>query len=142
VKTTTAFVLVSMAVARARLRRNPNAFGREIGYESVSRAAKLALAAAAFVALMAGIVLAAEGNRTAASCRGGVFLDLLFETVSAFGTVGLSTGVTPTLAPISKLALVLTMYVGRVGPLTLFATLARPPAEDRVRLPDEAVLVG
>ncbi|ADU50944.1 potassium uptake protein, TrkH family [Thermaerobacter marianensis DSM 12885] len=67
----------------------------------------------------------------------------LFEAVSAFGTVGLSLGITPDLAPVSKVLILLTMYAGRVGPLTLAVALTRrgrrPPA---VRYPEERVLVG
>jgi len=142
IKTTTAFVMFRIAVARLMTRRYPTAFGREISDESATRAATLTLVALAFVAFICGALLLTEAPRLVAKSEGGVFMDLLFEVVSAFGTVGLSTGVTPELTSAAKLFLVLTMYVGRVGPLTLFVTLAQPPREDRIRLPDEPVLVG
>jgi len=70
------------------------------------------------------------------------FMDLLFEAVSAFGTVGLSIGITPELGPISKAALILTMFAGRIGPLTLFIALARPRREDGLQYPEEKLLIG
>jgi trk system potassium uptake protein TrkH len=142
VKTTSAFVLFSVAWARLRTRRNGAAFGREIGHESVTRAATLVLLAWLFVTLACAAVLLAEAGLLAGCCQGGPFLDMLFEVTSAFGTVGLSTGVTPRLAAAGKLVLVVVMYVGRVGPLSLFAALVQPPATDRVRLPDELVVIG
>jgi trk system potassium uptake protein TrkH len=51
------------------------------------------------------------------------FLDVLFETTSAFGTVGLSTGATPLLNAFGRILIVVTMFVGRVGPLTLFVAM-------------------
>jgi trk system potassium uptake protein TrkH len=141
IKTTTSFVLAVLVVARLRSRRNPTAFGREIDAENVSRAGTLTLVALVFVVVVCGAVLFFQPQQSA-FCAGGQFMDLLFETVSAFGTVGLSTGVTAELTSGAKMALVLCMFVGRVGPLTLFVALARPPREDRVRLPAEPVVVG
>ena len=72
-----------------------------------------------------------------------VLADVMFEVVSAFGTVGLSTGITPTLNVVSKLLIILTMFVGRVGPLTVSMALAggmRKP--DAVRYPEERIMVG
>ena len=143
IKTTTAFVLAGLVFARLRSRRNPTAFGREIDSENVSRAGTLTLVALVFVVLACGAVLFFQPlPETPSRCQGGHFMDLLFETVSAFGTVGLSTGVTADLSAGARWVLIVSMFVGRVGPLTLFVTLARPPREDRVRLPAESVVVG
>jgi len=68
--------------------------------------------------------------------------DALFESVSALGTGGLSTGVTPHLPPAAKLALVITMYAGRIGPLTLLLSLGTLGREGRVRYPEADVSVG
>jgi trk system potassium uptake protein TrkH len=72
----------------------------------------------------------------------GMFLELLFEAVSAFGTVGLSTGLTATLHPSSKIVVILLMFVGRLGPLTLAATLERRSRDMGYRLPEEAIMIG
>jgi trk system potassium uptake protein TrkH len=72
----------------------------------------------------------------------GPFRDILFETVSAFGTVGLSTGITPTLSTAGKALVSLMMFCGRVGPLTLayaFTTYRSPAG---YTYPQERVMVG
>lgn len=68
-------------------------------------------------------------------------LDLMFEQVSAFGTVGLSTGLTPNLSPFGKLWIIATMFVGRVGPLTV-AIWIFPRSDVRVKYPKGTVMIG
>lgn len=69
-------------------------------------------------------------------------IDLLFETVSALGTVGLSTGVTPKLSDMGKSLILLTMFVGRVGPFTLALAIGQRQRVERYRYPEERVLIG
>ncbi|KHN63962.1 potassium transporter TrkG, partial [Aeromonas hydrophila] len=69
------------------------------------------------------------------------FDKIMFETISAFATVGLSTGITAGLSEPGKLILVLVMICGRLGPLTLAFMLARP-SETRIKYPEEAVYTG
>lgn len=69
--------------------------------------------------------------------------DVLYETVSAFATVGLTTGITPTLSVVSKLLISLTMFLGRVGPLTVSMALSGGPQKpDAIRYPEERLMVG
>ncbi len=70
------------------------------------------------------------------------FEQVLFETVSAFATVGLSTGITPDLPPGAQVVIVILMYVGRIGPLTLASGLALRERARRHRLPEERTIVG
>lgn len=71
------------------------------------------------------------------------FLPLLFELISAFGTVGLSMGVTAKLSIISKLIIILTMYIGRVGPLTIMYALSKKKCrEGKYKYPEETILIG
>jgi trk system potassium uptake protein len=70
------------------------------------------------------------------------FIQILFEVVSAFGTVGLSMGITADLTPVSKLVLVATMYIGRVGILLLISALLGDPKSTSIRYPEESLLVG
>jgi trk system potassium uptake protein len=70
------------------------------------------------------------------------FIRILFEVVSAFATVGLSTGITAGLTPFSKLVLVATMYIGRVGILLLISALLGDPQPSAIRYPEESLLVG
>jgi trk system potassium uptake protein TrkH len=69
-------------------------------------------------------------------------LALAFETVSAFSTTGLSTGITPELSPAGKLLITFTMFVGRIGPLTLALALARAAQARALELPEERVMIG
>ena len=72
---------------------------------------------------------------------GLTFLQLLFEATSAFGTVGLSTGITPQLQPASKLIVILIMYTGRIGPLTV-ASLWAFRTEQHVWYSEETITIG
>jgi trk system potassium uptake protein len=70
------------------------------------------------------------------------FIRILFEVVSGFATVGLSTGITADLTPFSKLVLIATMYIGRVGILLLIAALLGDPKSSTIKYPEESLLVG
>lgn len=70
------------------------------------------------------------------------FLPLLFEAVSAFGTVGLSMGITPDLTTIGKLLIILLMYGGRLGPLTLGFALTRALKKEKIEYPEAKVMIG
>jgi trk/ktr system potassium uptake protein len=67
---------------------------------------------------------------------------LLFEVVSALNTVGLTTGITPTLAPGGKLIVIVLMFVGRLGPLTVAMAIARKKPRPAVRLAEEPLMIG
>jgi trk system potassium uptake protein len=70
------------------------------------------------------------------------FLTLLFEVVSAFGTVGLSMGITASLTLLGKIVIIFVMFVGKIGPLTLAFILASPPHKPHYKYPDEEILTG
>jgi trk system potassium uptake protein len=70
------------------------------------------------------------------------FIQILFEVVSAFATVGLSTGITGTVSTAAKLILILTMYIGRVGILLLMSAILGDPRPTRIHYPEENLLVG
>ena len=113
---------VLMIAVWSSVRGQPSAvaFGRRIQHAVVYRALSVALLAIAFVFLV-GFALTLTG--------GGTFVQVLFEAVSAFGTVGASTGITPELDTPARLIVILAMFVGRLGPLTLVLALtarARP----------------
>lgn len=136
VKTTTAAVWLARVRARLKGLGNVSLLGRRLPQDVVRRAA-LVLSLAVLWNLV-GIMLltVVEGTRT-----GVRFEHLIFEQVSAFATVGLSAGVTSSLAPLSKLWIVATMFVGRLGPLTIaLAILARP--RTMYDYPTERVMVG
>ena len=144
IKTTTVALLVALAIARLRGRVHADAFGRTIPEGTIQRAIGLAVLA---IALTAGAVLLLQVTEL-----GGVpysaaperFWALTFETVSAFNIVGLSMGVTAELSPAGKLLLAALMFVGRVGPFTLVASMALAAARRRLHLrhATEDVVVG
>jgi trk system potassium uptake protein TrkH len=110
IKTTTAFTLFKSAYS-VSTNRNCTCFKRKIPVDVISKAFILAFLAASLVCFNTFLLCILEPKYT--------FMQILFETVSAFGTVGLSTGITPDLHPISEFIIILTMYIGRVGPLTI-----------------------
>lgn len=68
--------------------------------------------------------------------------DILFQVISAFGTVGLSTGVTPDLSPAGRILIIITMFAGRIGPLTLVFAFAQHTQKKEVRYTSERILIG
>jgi trk system potassium uptake protein TrkH len=72
----------------------------------------------------------------------GLFLDTLFEVVSALGTVGLSTGLTPQLGPEGRAFLIALMFIGRLGPITFFHVLSHSRQSQHFEYPKEDVLIG
>jgi trk system potassium uptake protein TrkH len=89
-----------------------------------------------------GIIVVAGGTFVLLVAEDLTLSEVLFEVVSAFGTVGLSTGVTPTLSVAGKLSLVLIMLAGRVGPLTLALALAQRRDKPLYDYPEERVIIG
>lgn len=133
IKTTTFGALGLAVLSLARGKEDAELFGRRIPKEQIYRALGVFLTALAVVTLATTVLLISEKRD---------FLALLFETVSAFGTVGLSTGVTSELTPFGKVVLILTMFIGRVGPLTVAFALALRPQRGAVRYPEEKLMIG
>jgi len=69
-------------------------------------------------------------------------IEILFETVSAFGTTGLSMGITPELSTIGRIVVIVVMFIGRLGPLTLSMALARAQRDTPYRYPRQAIRIG
>lgn len=133
IKTTTAAVLL------ATLRAEVAGTEPRLGFRSVPT--EVRRRATAVTVLSGGIVVVSLGLLTLTD-PAVPFLSLTFEAVSAFATTGLSTGVTPLLSPGGKLVLIATMFVGRVGPLTIALAVATRAADARYRLASEPVAVG
>ena len=132
IKVTTFICLLLATLAFFRRRSELVAFGRSIPLEDVLRVTALTSIAILFVAVAIFLVLISHD---------GDFLHLLFEIVSAFGTVGLSQGATGELDALGRTVVIVLMFAGRVGPLTLgffLATRTRP----RVRYPKGPVFLG
>jgi len=92
--------------------------------------------------LSAGLILAATGVFILLLTEEKPFLDTAFEVFSALGTVGLSLGLTSVLSPVGRIVIILLMFVGRLGPLTLASSLTGSSNDPRVRLPQGRILIG
>lgn len=139
VKLTTAAVLVVAVLAAFRGRVEPQLFGRRLSLALVMRALAVV---AAFVVLhfVASIALALAENELGG--RSLPFGPIMFETMSALATVGLSAGLTPTLTDAGKIILCFAMFAGRLGPLALAYALQRRQHAVRYRFPEEPVRIG
>lgn len=141
VKTTTLALLVLLALSRLRGQEIPSCWSRSVPHEVVQRAVGLFVVAVA-VLMLASFALTASEIEHGVSAPGG-FLKYLFEAYSAFGTVGLSMGVTPSLTPTGRWIIILLMFIGRVGPLTFAAALVvRRRRTPQFRYAYEDVVVG
>lgn len=139
IKTVTLAVLLAAAVAMLKNRNRITVFKKTVPRAIFRRAFIISLMSIAWVFFVAIAVCIIE---TPKICHADFALKNLFEVVSAFGTVGLSAAMTSTLAPLSKLLLIFTMWIGRVGPLALalaIATAEEPPA---YIYPEERIMVG
>lgn len=132
IKVTTLAVLFLATIAFFRRRDELNAFGRSLGLDEVMKV--LALTTLSLVLVMTGIFLVSISHD-------GDFLDLAFEVVSAFGTVGLSRGATADLDGFGQGVLMVIMFIGRIGPLTLGFFLATHSVP-KVRYPAGQVHLG
>jgi len=134
VKTVTFVVLILFLIARSRGRSSVNVFKRSIPSDKV-------LDAMTIVAIMAALALAGAVVICATSPVG--FVDALFETVSALGTVGLTAGVTTSLSIPAQLMIIMFMYFGRVGILTIsLGFMMGNKAEDRFHYAHTNLLIG
>ncbi|MHC4250488.1 MAG: TrkH family potassium uptake protein [Planctomycetota bacterium] len=140
VKTTTLGILGVLAISKLRGREEPSAFGRSIPRQVVSRAVTVALLSLLLVVTFTWMLLVTE--KSALADGRFSFMQVVFEAVSAFATVGLSTGITSSLGGASKLLLVALMFVGRLGPLTVVVSVARRERPDKVKYPAEQLMVG
>jgi trk system potassium uptake protein TrkH len=142
IKTTTFGLLVALVLARWRGRGRASVFHRTIPHAVMDRALLLAMLAWALVSLAIGLLATVESGGAPFHSADPRFVALMFEAVSAFGTVGLSTGITPQLAAGSKLVLSALMFAGRVGPLTLVLAIGPRQQRGRYRYAEENVMVG
>ena len=134
IKVNTFTVLMIAIVSTARGRPSAEAFGRRIQHIVIYRALSVALLS---IAVVFGIALAIELTAHAAT-----FVQVLFEAVSAVGTVGASTGITPGLPDPARLALAIAMFIGRLGPLTLVLALAAQARPTAYRPAVEPIRIG
>jgi trk system potassium uptake protein TrkH len=136
IKTITLAVVIMAAAATLNKRNEVQVFKRSLGLLIVRRAITVMLLFV-LVLFVGGLVLTITESR-----NGFTLMDVMFETASALGTVGLSTGITPALTTAGKLIIISVMFIGRLGPLTLLASLTFNLRPARYSYPEEVVIVG
>lgn len=142
IKTTSFALLLLMIWNRFRGNEEVNVSNRTIPREIISRTLSIIFASTFSISLITSVLLITGGGNLPPLESRSFFVEYLFETVSAFGTVGLSMGVTPELNDIQRLAIILIMFAGRVGPLTLAFSLSRSTGKKGLTYAEEGVMVG
>ena len=132
-KTTTFSVLILNAIATFRSQENAGAFGRRLEYHVIKNAATIAML---YFALFFG------GGIAISVYEGLPLLNCLYEAASAVGTVGLTLGITPEIHVFSQVVLIILMYLGRVGGLTLIYAVFSGRNKGNAKLPLEKITVG
>ncbi len=117
IKTTTFACLLLTTISVVKGEEDVNCLNRRLPFETIKRAVSIFLIGLAIVFSTAIILTITDSSLK--------FINLLFESTSAFGTVGLTTGITDKLSTLGRLVITLTMYIGRVGPLTMAYAFAR-----------------
>jgi trk system potassium uptake protein TrkH len=133
IKVNTFGMLIAAMWSTLKGREHTGAFGREFTSQQIHRALALVMLALGLITVVVFILTVTEDFR---------FLSILFETFSAFGTVGLSTGITPDLSIAGKLIISVTMFIGRLGPLILALSLIQRQLPSMYRYPHDEVRIG
>jgi trk system potassium uptake protein TrkH len=136
VKTTTAGVIVFTIINIIKGKEDTEVFNRRIPRDIINRSLAVIGIAMSLVIFVTMILSITEVGHS--------FMEIFFEVTSAFGTVGLSLGMTPSLSIVGKIVISLTMFAGRVGPMTIALALARQQQKHKglIKYPEERVIVG
>jgi trk system potassium uptake protein TrkH len=134
VKTSTVGVILAFLRSKLAARESIHLFFRTLPLELISKA---------YTVVTLGIcVIAAATFLLSLGQPDATMEEIVFEVFSAFGTVGLSLGLTPKLHALGKLVIILTMYIGRIGPLSLLLAFSRSQAQGRYQYAEESVMIG
>ena len=133
IKTTTFGVILFYVIGIVKKKENVEIFNRRLDWEIMNRALAILVLALTYVSAVIMLMLIAESFSPE---------EIVFEVISAFGTVGLTLGITPDLTTFSKLLLIFTMFVGRVGPMTFALAIGETKKKALSKYPKENILVG
>jgi trk system potassium uptake protein TrkH len=134
IKTTTARILASCTRAALQGRDQVNLYKLQVPNGLILKAVGVAVGSLFTVICSTGLLSITDRNMS--------FISILFEATSAFGTVGLSTGITGSLSTAGRLVIIATMYIGRVGILLLMAAIFTDTKPSLIKYPQESMLVG
>jgi potassium uptake TrkH family protein len=135
IRTTTLAVMILAIITFARGRREVRVFGRSIRHEDIIKS---------FVFFTTALILVVGGTivMQVAEQQKLDFVKIIFEICSAFGTCGLSTGITGDLSVTSKITLILLMYIGRIGMMPFLSIFTSGKAKADIHYPEEKIIVG
>lgn len=133
IKTTTFGLLLAAVIATIRGREDAEILERRIPKDLVYKALTIVMLALGWVAMVSLVISLVEPYS---------FIKLFFETISAFSTAGLSTGITPTLTVISKSLIIITMFIGRIGFFTVMVALLKNADSTKNKYIEERVIIG
>jgi trk system potassium uptake protein TrkH len=143
VKTSTFAIIALLIRSRFRGSESVSDFKRTIPSETVLQAHIIMALSTALIVVMTFLIVSLNLVGAPPRIAGrGIFISSLFETVSAFGTVGLSMGITPYLSWVGKFFVSLTMFIGRVGPLTILLALQKRARSVHFAYSEENLMVG
>jgi len=134
VKTTSAGIVLSYFRSKIKGHKDINIFYRKVPQHTIEKAFIVIIISFLLISMAFLLVLTFD--------KGNSMSDLLFETVSAFGTVGLSLGVTTKLTILSKIVIMVTMFIGRIGPLTILLAMSRKESKAIYNYPEENIMIG
>lgn len=133
IKTTTFGILILTTISVIKGNRDVTVFKRRINEDAINRSLAIVTVGVTWIIIVATILTMTETS---------TFLDLLFETTSAFATVGLSRGITPDLSNIGKIIIAITMYAGRLGVLNMAFAFAQKNQACKYRYTEGKIMVG
>lgn len=133
IKTTTFGVIIFYVISVVKKRESVVIFNRRIGWEVLNRAIVVLILALLYVGIITLIIVSIDEF---------TLEQTIFEVVSAFATTGLSLGITPELGTISRILIICTMFLGRLGPMTFALALGGSNKVDKIQFPKENILVG
>ena len=142
IKTTTLRVLIGFGVSQVRGRDQVVVEGSGLDASTVNKAMTLTILAVVLILASVFALTVTEGANVPHHMVRGKFIELFFEAASAFGTVGLSTGLTPHLSAPGKLVVMMLMFVGRLGPIVFLTMLQAWQTREHYRRAEKNMLIG
>jgi trk system potassium uptake protein TrkH len=142
VKTSTFGLLVANSITRWQGFTNLNIFNRTLAPESIDKAGTVVVSAIALIIIAGSFLMASETLRLQPEASHTAFVSIIFETISAFATVGLSLNQTFLLTDPGKIMVSIVMFIGRTGPLTVALAISRRRRRTQLRYAEENVMIG
>ena len=133
IKTTTFGVIIFYVIGVVKRKENIVIFNRRIGWEVLNRALAILVLSLFYISIIVLIILSTESFSLD---------EVIFEVISAFATTGLSLGITADLSSLSQVLIICTMFLGRLGPMTLALAFGGSNKTEKIQFPKENILVG